>query len=263
MSEATNGTPHVRAGALGRVRPMGSFGIDAPWVPLMWAGFGLVFLIIGVLDVLFSRPSPTRNINLLIAFGGAAIWFAGSAIYLHSSLRGKFVVWAELLDGLALTGTEKVLDLGCGHGAVAILAAQRVRNGSVVGIDLWRSIDQSGNSAAATEANLALNGVADRVHLDTGDMQELPYADESFDLATASLAIHNISAKDGRAKAVTEAVRVLRPGGRLLIVDLRRVPEYAVILRGLGVTVNEQRRAGWRIWWSGPWVSTSILLATK
>ncbi|PYI66752.1 SAM-dependent methyltransferase [Arthrobacter livingstonensis] len=263
MSQSSSGIPRSSPTVSGPARPLGSYGIDAPWVPWLWTGIGVVFLVIGVLDVLGSAPSPSWYINLVLAFGGAVIWFAGSAIYFHASLRGKFVVWAELLDGLALQGTENVLDLGCGHGAVTILAAQRVPHGTVAGIDLWRSIDQSGNSAEATAANLELNGVADRVHLDTGDMTALPYPDESFDLVTASVAIHNIPSKEGRAKAVTEAVRVLRPGGRVLIADIRRVPDYAATLRSLGAAVEQQRSAGWRIWWTGPWMATTILQATK
>jgi arsenite methyltransferase len=57
--------------------------------------------------------------------------------------------------------------------------------------------------------------VADRVELDTGDMRQLPFADNTFDLIISNMALHNIPSAAGRRAAIDEAVRVLRPGGRL------------------------------------------------
>jgi protein-S-isoprenylcysteine O-methyltransferase Ste14 len=56
---------------------------------------------------------------------------------LYTTLRGKFVVWAELLDKLGLRGDERILDLGCGRGAVLLLAAQHLTTGRAVGVDLF------------------------------------------------------------------------------------------------------------------------------
>ena len=146
--------------------------------------------------------------------------------YLHTTLRGKFVVWAELLDQLNLRGDERILDLGCGRGAVLLMAAQHLTTGRAVGVDLWRSVDQSGNSAEATRRNAIAEGVADRVELHTADMTALPFEDNSFDVVVSSLAIHNISGRAGREKAISEAVRVLRPGGRLMIADVRATRQH-------------------------------------
>jgi ubiquinone/menaquinone biosynthesis C-methylase UbiE len=131
----------------------------------------------------------------------------------------------------------------------------------VTGIDLWRSVDQSNNSRAAAERNAAVNQVGDRVRFDTGDMTDLPYDDDSFHLVTASLAIHNIRSRDKRRQAISEAIRVLAPGGRILIADIRRTKEYASDLRAAGFTVTAVP-LGWRGWWSGPWMKTTALDAT-
>src|SRR5205814_2168916 len=131
-----------------------------------------------------------------------------------------------LLDRLGLRGDERILDLGCGRGAVLLMAAQHLTTGRAVGVDLWRTVDQSGNSAEATQRNAIAEGVADRVDLHTGDMTALPFENNSFDVIVSSLAIHNISSRAGRDKAISEAVRVLRPGGRLLIVDVRGTGQY-------------------------------------
>src|SRR5207249_4073043 len=83
---------------------------------------------------------------------------------------GKFAVWAELLRGLGLRGDERLLDMGCGRGAVLLMAAQLLPAGRAVGVDLWKTADQSGNAPEVAEANARREGVADRVELRTGDM---------------------------------------------------------------------------------------------
>ena len=133
-------------------------------------------------------------------------------------------------------------------------------HGHATGIDLWRSRDQSGNSAEATRKNTELNGVADRITLETGDMTALPYEDASFDLVTASISIHNIPNAEGRGRAVSEALRVLRPGGRLVIVDLGRTKEYIEVLRNAGVPFTATP-AGWQMQWG--MLPTTIIQARK
>jgi len=57
--------------------------------------------------------------------------------FFGNSRRGKFQVWDEILDELHLGGDERVLDMGCGRGAVLIAVARRLTTGRVTGIDLW------------------------------------------------------------------------------------------------------------------------------
>ena len=85
---------------------------------------------------------------------------------------------------------------------------------------------------------------------------------ESFDVMLSSMAIHNIKGAEERTKAIDEAVRLLKPGGRLIIADIFAVAQYRTRLVGVLLQV-EQRSVGWRMWWSGPWVATSVLTATK
>lgn len=148
------------------------------------------------------------------------------------------------------------------HGCAALAAANRLPRGKAIGVDLWQA-DQTGNTAAATAANAAREGVADRVEVRTADMTALPLADTSVDVVVSNLAIHNISGHDGRRRGLIEAVRVLRPGGRLAIADLWETRRHAAYLGEIGWADVQRRNLGWRMWYGGPWVATRLVFATK
>lgn len=140
--------------------------------------------------------------------------------------------------------------MGCGRGLLLLEAARRLPRGRATGIDLWSIRDQSGNAAAATQRNAELGGVANRVRIDTGDMRRLPYADASFDVIVSSLAIHNLPTETEREQAVREIARVLKPGGRVALLDFRCTALYAQTLRESGLDA----RRSWPEFRMFPWV---------
>lgn len=213
-----------------------NYGIDAPPVVGAFLLLTIVFTLLGVFI-----GSGAHSLAAAIGPWVAALAFGVTAgLMISSSRKGKLRLWAEVLDQLELTGDELVLDVGCGRGLVLVEAARRLPAGHVTGIDLWRGKDQSGNNPAVTEVNAKIAGVADRVQVRTGDMTDLPFADASFDLVTASLAIHNIPLAEDRATAVREVTRVLRPGGRVVIVDIAKTGEYLSVLREQELEIVEQ-----------------------
>jgi arsenite methyltransferase len=192
----------------------------------------------------------------------AALLLTTLGIYLHTTRRGKFLVWAEILDSLQLRGDERVLDVGCGRGAVLTMVAERLPLGRVTGIDLWTA-DQSGNGTEAAERNLVTEGVRERCKLVTGDMRSMPFPDSSFDMIVSSLAIHNIRDLAGRSRAIEEIARTLTPGGRVAIADLAWTQAYAQRLEALGFIGVRRRRLGWRFWWGPAFPATALVTGTK
>lgn len=234
----------------------GHYGIDEPRWPALNLGLGTACLAGAVL--------ARRSRWALPATFAAAGLLGSAASYLYATTRGKFAVWRELLGELDLRGSETVLDMGCGRGAVLLMAARLVPDGTAIGVDLWRTAEQSGNSLEVTRRNAELEGVADRVELHTGDMRAMPLPDASADVVVSSLAIHNIEEPEGRLEAIDEAVRVLKPGGRLAIADMHYVAGgYAARLRDRGMADVEVRDLGWRFWYGGPWVATRVVTARK
>ena len=236
---AAAGRRHAEPGLRAR------YGVDGGVIPFLVYGAALT-----VLTLIFARQRHHRG-GLATLAVSAAVATAGSAgSYLYSTGPGKRSIWTEILDALALLGDEQVLDVGCGRGAVLMLAAHRVPSGKAVGIDIWRQRDQNGNRQI-TEHNAVVEGVHDRVEVLDGDARELPFPDSSFDLVVSNLTLHNIGNTDERKVALREAVRVLRPGGRLRIVDLH-ARTYVKPLQDAGCLDVAVHRLDWRTWCGVP-----------
>ena len=114
-------------------------------------------------------------------------------------------------------------------------AAKRLSTGRAVGIDKWQQEDLSGNNAAGTLSNAMIEGVAEKVEVHTGDARKLPFDNASFNVVLSSMALHNIYNAGERQTAVREIARVLKSGGRVLIVDVRHIRQYAATLRDAGL----------------------------
>jgi arsenite methyltransferase len=212
------------------------YGLDAPRI--VRGMFSRAAWVLGVALVLYivnhsEYPAPAARMCGVLALIGLA-YLAIGAVMVWSSRVAKLRLRDQMLDSLGLRGDERVLDVGCGRGLLAIGAAKRLKNGKAIGIDVWSPIDLSGNTPDAAKANAKLEGVADKVRIENGDAQKLVYPDNHYDVVVSSLALHNIPEPDARAQAVREMVRVLKPGGKLAIFDLFRTGEYAEVLRAAG-----------------------------
>jgi arsenite methyltransferase len=236
----------------------GDYGFDAPYALVMFAAVGGAAAVGAIASWWSGHSGLAARMGLFSAF------FSGNALsFLYTTRRGKFRVWDDILDTLHLRGDERVLDMGCGRGAILTAVASRLTTGRATGVDLWSTHDQSGNARDVTLRNATLEGVQDRVDIETGDMRALPFPDATFDLVVSSLAIHNIPSKAARAQAIEQAWRVLEPGGRLAIADIRATAHYVETLRGLGATAVARRRLGWRFWYGNPFAGTSLVTASK
>ncbi|HKM88256.1 MAG TPA: class I SAM-dependent methyltransferase [Xanthobacteraceae bacterium] len=236
----------------------GDYGFDAPHIPIGLAIAAALACCVAV--ILFASSWPwLAGLGLV-----SAVVFALSTFsFVWTTRRGKFIVWDELLDKLALRGDEHLLDVGCGRGMVLILAAKRLPAGRAVGVDLWSTADQSGNRQQATLCNAELEGVRDRIEVRTADMRQLPLPDESFDVVTSSLAIHNIRDTQGRKQALAEILRVLKAGGTAMIADILYTADYQQYFSFQPGTKVERQRLGWRFWYGGPHIATTLVKVRK
>jgi len=169
-------------------------------------------------------------------FGVLTAYMLGIGCHmLYSSKVVKLRRPERLLDQITWAGSESVLDIGCGRGLMLIGAAKRLMTGKAVGVDVWHAEDQSDNKPDETIKNARLEGVADRVEVQTMDMRSLGFGDASFDVVVSHWAVHNLSEQADRKVALREMVRVLNPGGVIMLADIMHHDEYAAELRACGL----------------------------
>lgn len=213
-----------------------NYGLDAPLVVrnlLIVAALGIISLITRLLGV-WSKQDPIAAIALPLITGGLSCGAMGLWM-IYDSKIGKARERDTYLNKIPWRGDERVLDVGCGLGLFLIGAAKQLSAGRAVGIDKWQAEDLSGNNAAGTLNNAMIEGVADKVEVLTGDARTLPFDNASFDVVLSSMALHNIYNAGERQSAVREIARVLKSGGRVLILDVRHTRQYAATLRDAGL----------------------------
>lgn len=235
------------------------YGFDAPIVPVMLALGGSAGLAVAVASWFSAWGSLPTGWFVLVGTTN----LGSAALYVYATRRGKHRAWERILDTAGWRGDETVLDLGCGRGAVLVAVARRLPHGRAVGIDIWARRDQSGNSIDATLHNVELEGVADRVEIHTADIRRLPFPDSAFDAVLSSLVVHNIGGAGERQKALAEAVRVLRPGGRAFLADIRHVNEYRRELGRLGLQDVTIRELGAGVGFGNPLLRIRLVTGTK
>lgn len=111
----------------------------------------------------------------------------------------------ELFSLAELTANDRVLDVGCGVGATGIEIVRRF--GSRVTIS-----DKSQLMLSEARANVAAAGMTGGIDVDWGDIVELPYEDDTFDVTI----VEAVTMFVDRERAIREVVRVTKPGGRIL-----------------------------------------------
>ena len=135
---------------------------------------------------------------------------------------GLDVRWRRrVVRALALGERPRVLDLATGTGDLAIAIARACPGATVVGVD------PSEGMLAIGRTKLARRGLDARVTLEVGDAQHLSYASCAFDAATIAFGIRNVP---DRAAGLREMARVVRPGGRIAVLELGE-PRRGVLAR--------------------------------
>ena len=118
------------------------------------------------------------------------------------------------MDWLAPRGHQRLLDVAGGTGDVALRFLKRAPEASAVVLDMTEPMLDAGRKRAGG------SGLADRVEWVVGDAMSLPFPDSAFDVCTISFGIRNVTRI---GDALAEAFRVLRPGGRLVVLEFSRV----------------------------------------
>jgi SAM-dependent methyltransferase len=192
-------------------------------------GFALVLYYINFRE--YPGPAATLAaiiilIGICFAAGGYGLsWIAGA---------GQDQVRAQILDSVALQGSERVLDFGTGSGELGIAASQRLKSGRVIAIG-----ETASNEIARAKAKA--QGAAEKVRFESAALTKLSYPDANFDVVISSRVLNNLETVNDRSQAIREMARVLKPGGRIAIHEILDAEDYARMLTDQKLTVSVDR----------------------
>jgi SAM-dependent methyltransferase len=211
--------------------PVPDYRLRVPRVLQAGVALGLLTGIVGVL-VLVSAPVY----GLVLIAVGVVSGAVGSALWIITSQHLREQARRRMLQEVAWRGDERVLDVGCGNGFLLVEIAKRLTTGHATGIDLWKTEAGAQNSEIAWR-NAQLEGVEDRIQIQNVDARTLPFDNQSFDVVVSALMLHHAGGNADRDQVVREMLRVLKPGGTLLLYDVRPFISAATRrLRASGLT---------------------------
>ena len=120
-----------------------------------------------------------------------------------------YLAWTlgKAVEALGLRGTERVLDVGCGTGEFERMAAERFPRLAIVGIDLTPAMVAAARMKSAR---------CPQVNVLVAEAEELPFETEQFDVVMVVNVLHHVQDPH---RAMHECLRVLRPQGRVMVVD--------------------------------------------
>ncbi len=180
---------------------------------------------------ILALADGTLKTVLLIAFAVLTLVFFAMTVwstlmYRAFDYNGKRQMAKQIIDGTAayvnLPAGGKILDVGCGSGALSIAVAKRNPKAEVIAVDRWGK-EYASFSKTLCEQNAKAEGVK-HVYFTQGDATHLKFPDETFDAVTSNYVYHNIPGD--RQAYLLETLRTLKKGGIFAIHDIMSRTKY-------------------------------------
>ncbi len=185
------------------------FGWSSGWMNILWLmGLALAGVALG-LQLSYPRYWPAWFLLALLA----VTFFIGNGL-LRASMR---LDCANLpMVDLFSSDHGRLLDVGSGAGRTIIALRRVLKNQTVTAFDRFNADYIDGGGRNLLQRNLAIAGLSDRVQIESGDITRMPFPEASFDSAISTHVMDHLGR--GKQQGLAEVYRVLKSGGRFLMV---------------------------------------------
>jgi ubiquinone/menaquinone biosynthesis C-methylase UbiE len=172
-----------------------------------------------MLDHMHGKPSARQTTGSMEGWGKTYDFFVGLM-----TLRQEPKVRQATLELAKIRPGDCILEVGCGTGSLTLAAKTKAGPQSqVYGVDIAPDMIAAARQKAARAGQ--------DVQFQVGRIETIPFPDGKFNLVLSSLMMHHVTGADAKQKGIAEILRVLIPGGRLLIVDIE--PPQKLLFKGL------------------------------
>jgi len=237
--------PPILSEVPAEVDPNFPYGLDRPRQARATAGLGMILGVGTLVSALLPGAFDGARALLVLALLLACLTsFVISGGLFRTASASKVKAVDRMLNALDLRGDESALDLGCGTGLLCAGLAVRLPDGDVTGVDAWIEGQLTPNGHKVTKRTLALAGVKG-VTIRTGSIRELPVQDAAVDLVVSRDVLALLPSDTARVEAVRELVRVLKPGGRVALLEPFGTRIVTRELRAQGLTDATRGRRRW------------------
>lgn len=214
-----------------------------PW----WLSYGHVVVFVPSLALLLLALARKWGKGTIVLFAVLVLW-SGVSLFMSKFLFNINSVPPLPTANFFREGKGRVLDIGAGTGRSSIMVLAARPQATLVASDLFGQSfeDHFGPGQSPRErllANLKLAGVDNRATIETADMRQLPFPSASFDALVSAYAVDHVN-REGSAKALAEAFRVVKPGGDFLLILISN-DRWAKFAYGPMLTHGGTRGAAW------------------
>ncbi|WP_244833660.1 class I SAM-dependent methyltransferase [Clostridium sp. BJN0001] len=217
------------------------------WVPkkLMKYSWILTLLLL-IIDIVFTATLKNKVLSVIVSI--LFLLILSFTIYMQKcrlafSFDGGNVmgqIHEFVLSKLMWDGKGKLLDIGCGSGALSVRCAKKFKKAQIVGIDYFGS--EWDYDKKQCERNAKIEGVSEII-FKNGDAAKLPFKNNYFDAAISNFVFHEVKTQKNKRKVVLEALRVVKKGGAFVFHDMFEqkklygdIKEFIDQLRKEGIT---------------------------
>jgi SAM-dependent methyltransferase len=249
----------------------GHIDFGYPW----WLSYGHLIIVIPAVLLLAAGIVRRWPVWALAFLGFVTLWSA-SAFFVARFVLNINGPAALPTEAFLKSGSGRVLDMGAGTGRSSIMVLRSRPATTLVALDLFgESYNQHFGPGARPEdrllSNLKAAGVDERASVRAGDMRRLPFEPATFDAVVSSYAIDHLN-RQGIRESLSEAARVLKPGGEflLMVIGKDRWARFAFgpLLAHMGGRGSEWwsdsvRNAGFQVLETGMRPATVYVLSRK
>ncbi|MEK5445078.1 class I SAM-dependent methyltransferase [Fredinandcohnia sp. FSL W7-1320] len=184
----------------------------------------LIFLVISVILLIVTLLPINLYLRVLSGFLSLPFiyiaFLLSYSVYQFATFGGNYQskIHDLIVAKVIWDGEGKILDIGTGNGSLIIKLAKTFPNSVLTGIDYWG--ENWEYSKAQCQQNAEIEGVNERIHFLKASASELPFNDDEFDIVVSCLTFHEVKDRRDKTEVIKEALRVLKPGGVFVFLDL-------------------------------------------